>query len=70
MRRPSGLAVMPRGRLPTGTVPMTRPLVASMTVTSSDFSLVTKTRSSAAAGLASASSSSVKQAKTVTTGRL
>src|SRR3989442_14191338 len=48
-RLPSGLTVTPRGRLPTGTVVMTLLVAPSITVTSSDFSFVTKTRSSAPA---------------------
>ncbi len=40
---PSGLAWMPRGRLPTGIVPSTRLSLPLMTVRSPDFSLDTKT---------------------------
>src|SRR5437899_5691098 len=48
-RRPSGLTETPRGRLPTAMVLITVRVVASITVTSSDFSLVTNTRASALA---------------------
>src|SRR3989454_4067383 len=48
-RRPSGLTATPRGRLPTAMVLTTARVVASITVTSSDFSLVTNTRTSALA---------------------
>src|SRR5262245_49626599 len=48
-RRPSGLTMTPRGRWPSATVATTLRVDPSMTVRLSDFSLVTKIRSSARA---------------------
>ena len=41
---PSGLSLIPRGRLPTGNVAIARAAATSMTVISPPFSLVTKRR--------------------------
>src|SRR5437762_10039244 len=46
---PSGLGLMPRGRLPSGAVAITACVVASMTVRSPDASLVTNTRTAGGA---------------------
>src|SRR5437867_7588186 len=63
-RRPSGLTATPRGRLPTGIVPTTARVAASITVTSSDFSLVTNTRSSAPARVDPSTSEATSRTKT------
>src|SRR2546422_10130546 len=47
---PSGLALMPRGRFPSGAVAMTACVDASMTVRSPDASFVTYTRTFGGAG--------------------
>src|SRR6187200_3225084 len=47
---PSGLALMPRGRLPNGAVATTVCVAASMTLRAPDSSLVTKTRTAGIAG--------------------
>src|SRR2546426_5136004 len=51
---PSGLALMPRGRFPSGAVAMTACVDASMTVRSPDASFVTYTRTFGGAGGAGA----------------
>src|SRR5438477_104517 len=61
-RLPSRLAATPRGRLPTAMVFTTVPVLAWITVTSSDFSLVTNTRSSPEASEATAPSASTVSA--------
>src|SRR5262245_60304788 len=51
---PSGLGLMPRGRLPSGAVASTAWVAASMTVRSPDASLVTNTRTAGGGGGAGA----------------